>query len=403
MNKFVQIGDFILDVVLRETHKLTSEVTKFPIEEGGNFSDNIRPNPMEFSVDGIVTNAPLPSGQSAQLAKGIPLISQPTPDDVVNVFRSLVTGDPFVKTPNTVKYLRSDLAYMYLKSIWEAGQPVTVRTSLGVFEEMALVDFDTTRQADTGDALKFTASFQQLQIISNERLKSSKTPGYGGKNRRGNKTGYANVGARVLWKRGIQPGGPVIYDTRYVEMRASTLDANKTTWFYVKEQPINIAAINVQVSKVDGRSPNTEVSGFFSLYGKEENRPLTSRETFWLLKDLERDNAIARQRKAEADALAGIRNVQLQDSIDTDRRAAAQARSWASRGAIDAPYDPDILRRPIQDPSKMQRSTMTQQGNGRDPLGGLRQSVGGPNTSKKPLNSSALSNAQNPGLGGILP
>lgn len=361
MNKFVQIEEFILDVVLSEQHRLSCDVTEFPVEDGGSFSDNIRPKPIELTIEGVITNAPLPSMQAAQLAKGIPQIGLP----------DTVSGGS--NTPAVIQYLRSDQAYRYLKYLWERRASVTIRTSLGVFQNMAPLDLDIPRDARTGDAIKFTASFRQIQTVTNDRLKT-RVPGFGGKNRRGNKAGDPNVGARTLWKRGIQPGGPVIYDTKYVEMRADKKDPTKTQWWYVKNQPISLAAITFQTSRTDGNlvssskyKTNTEVSGFFSKFGKEENRLLTDREVFWLLKDLQRDNAAKRAKQWQAQGGFGSNEDELYRNL-RDRKAAEQARSWA---AGTNPYDPDILRRPIQDPSKMQRSTMQQQGDGRDPLGGV--------------------------------
>lgn len=369
MNKFFQIGNFVLDVVMSEGHKMSSRVTEFPVEEGSAFSDNIRPNPMMITCEGIVTNTPLPSNLAQQSKIGKPLFSQP----------DTVSGGS--TEPAVIQHLRSDEAYEYLRNIWLAGQPVTIRTSLGVFERMALEDLDIPRDPQTGDALKFTASFKQIQVISNERLKSSKTPGYGGKNRRGHQNGDPNVGARVLWKRGIQPGGSVIYDTRYVEMRYNP-KAKLTSWYYVKNQPINLAAMTFQTSKVPAGAPaTTEVAGFFSIYGKEENRPLSAREDFWLRKDLARDRTVAAQ-----DAF--LFDVYFAGLSDDERDAARRASSKASRGVIvDNPYDPDILRRPVQDPSRLQRSVMIDQGQGSDPLSRV--------SSKKPLNSSGLSQANN--------
>lgn len=362
-NKFVQINEFILDVTLSETHKFSSEVTDYPVENGGSFSDNIRPKPMQLTIEGVITNTPLQSNAATQAQIPGGVLSQPAPEaaELVGIIGSFITEN----VGPIIKHLRSDQAYQYLRNIWLARNGVTVRTSLGVFENMALVDLDIPRTPETGDAIRFTASFQQIEVVNNERLN---LPGLSDKDRHGPKTGTPNVGAQILWKRGIQPGGPVIYDTKYV-----TLEYNKTAkrieWRYVKQQPISIAAINFQVSRVNGRALNDGPSGFFSMYGPEENRALTEREVFWLNKDLQRDAAARRAKEFAARVSTDETSaVQSEDErTGADRKAASQARSWWDRrGSID---DPEVLRRPIQDPSKLQRSTMKEQGQGTDPFG----------------------------------
>lgn len=379
MNKFFQIGDFILDVVLNESHKMASDVTEYPIEGGGTLSDNIRPKPLEISVEGIVTNHPLPSNLIAQQQVAKPLFSQP----------DTVSGGS--TTPAVIKHLRSDEAYEYLRKLWLSRDVFTIRTSLGVYTNMTVQSIDTTRDSGTGDALRFTAQFKQLEILTNER--TTRKPGYGGKRRRGPQGTDPNVGAKVQWRRGVQPGGPVIYDAKYVEMRADPKDAKVVKWWYIKNQPTNVTGISgaytiafTAAGNLARAQRNTEVAGFFSKYGKEENRLLSERELYWLGKDLERDRNAARVAAFEDDIVdAFVDGPQDATVMAEKRRAAAKARSFGAMGTPGNPYDPDVLRRPIQDPSKMQRSVMQKQGNGADPLGNI--------SSKKPLNTDALSNS----------
>jgi len=52
---------------------------------------------------------------------------------------------------------------------------VTIRTSLGTFEKMALVSLNVPRDASTGEALHFTAQFQQVQFATNKRVRGTVT------------------------------------------------------------------------------------------------------------------------------------------------------------------------------------------------------------------------------------
>jgi hypothetical protein len=55
-----------LDVYDAETHGMPTEVTDFPVEDGPNVSDNIRRKPKTLTIEGYVSDTPLPSNQSAR-------------------------------------------------------------------------------------------------------------------------------------------------------------------------------------------------------------------------------------------------------------------------------------------------------------------------------------------------
>src|SRR5690606_1988974 len=63
----------------------------------------------------------------------------------------------------------SDDAFARLLAIRDAREPVTIETSLRVFENMVLQSLSVPRSAQTGDALRFRATFQQIQLVTNER------------------------------------------------------------------------------------------------------------------------------------------------------------------------------------------------------------------------------------------
>lgn len=140
----VWINDFLIDAALSEVHRFPSEVTQFPTEEGSDLTDNIRPGPIEVQIEGVVSDTPI--GVTA----------------VVRQTQSAEAGDD-------VEVLPSEQALALLERIRDERKPVTIQTSLKVYERMAMEMLEVPRERTTGKALQFTASFRQITTATNER------------------------------------------------------------------------------------------------------------------------------------------------------------------------------------------------------------------------------------------
>ncbi len=125
---------YLIDCFLSEDHKYDSDVTNYPVESGANITDNIRPLPLEVSLEGIVSNTPI--GNIALLRSADPPVTE-----------------------------------MYTKfvELRDARVLTTIRTSLGTFANMAMKTLSIPRAAGRGDELRFNATFIQVQIVSNTR------------------------------------------------------------------------------------------------------------------------------------------------------------------------------------------------------------------------------------------
>jgi hypothetical protein len=127
------IADFIIDAELEGDHRWSATITEHPVEEGVDIVDHISPRPVEITISGLVSDTPLE-----------PLASQ--------------------RGPNP-----SRDAFEHLRDLHAAREPVTIETSLDVFEDMALESFDVPTSAEIGDAFEFSATFRRIEIRSNER------------------------------------------------------------------------------------------------------------------------------------------------------------------------------------------------------------------------------------------
>lgn len=148
------IGDLAIDCTVTETHTATSTVTEHPVESGAKITDHIRPDPVQLSITGIVSDTPIGSRQ---------------------VQRSIAVGGASVQVTqqepptSTTGYARA--AWAKLDAIRTAAKPVKVVTRDKTYESMALVSLSVPKEAKTGGALYFTAQFKQVRIVFNRSTK----------------------------------------------------------------------------------------------------------------------------------------------------------------------------------------------------------------------------------------
>lgn len=143
--QFAMIDSFLIDACISESHEYKSEITKFPVERGGTITDNIRNEPLTVTMECIISNTPI--GKLAQQ------------------FSS--AG-------------RSDFMYQRLLEIRAARKPVTIRTSLKKFNNMALESLSIPRGKGGGDFLRFTAVFVQIDIVDTDRsIRTADPMGHG--------------------------------------------------------------------------------------------------------------------------------------------------------------------------------------------------------------------------------
>jgi len=123
------------DCSLNETHTRRSTVTRFPVEVGGSIVDNIRAEPDGLTLEAIVGAAPLSPDRG-----------QPLADD------------------------RAQRAYEELLRMQEAGDVVTVRTSLRSYSSMAIESTTVPRNAETGLIVKPSISLVQIRTVSSSTI-----------------------------------------------------------------------------------------------------------------------------------------------------------------------------------------------------------------------------------------
>lgn len=138
----IAIDGYLIDAAESEGHVLSSDVTEDEVETGSAFTDVIKNKSDEVTIQGIVSDTPV--------------------GDFVDI-RARATASGL---DEELPYLPSDQAQAILVKIHRDQRPVTIQTSRGTWETMALISLDIPVDDKTGDALGFTAQFRQIRLRS---------------------------------------------------------------------------------------------------------------------------------------------------------------------------------------------------------------------------------------------
>jgi len=152
----------VLDAAVTFGETNTAQVTEHPIESGGVVSDNVLLRPLAVRLEGVVTETPLPAGDSSY--------AQDYFDD------PLITIDARVGTePDPT---RSRTAIDQLRLMFSSRTTIDVTTGIApagqtnvwtdVYPDMVIESLEFPRAADTGDAVRFTAALKQVTIVDSQ-------------------------------------------------------------------------------------------------------------------------------------------------------------------------------------------------------------------------------------------
>ena len=138
-----EIGSITLDAAVRETHRASAKATDHPVEteagEASVVSDHIHVDPLNISIEGVITN---------------------TPAEIGAVIQQTLSGS-FDPAGDAHKQMLEDLLGRRL---------VTVVTTLKTYKDMALEGISVDRNAQKGNALYFTAEGKQIRKVTTKTV-----------------------------------------------------------------------------------------------------------------------------------------------------------------------------------------------------------------------------------------
>lgn len=144
-----KVGSVELDLILDEDHSKSAQVTENPLQDGRAISDGIFLELQEGSLTGLVTNHSVKRAE--ERAKQLELQDSDT---------------LMAEAKNYQLENRAKQAWVDLKAVMDAKQPVTIVTSLEVYDDVAITNIWTERNGDSGDALEIKVSFRQILTVS---------------------------------------------------------------------------------------------------------------------------------------------------------------------------------------------------------------------------------------------
>lgn len=144
-----KVGSVELDLILDEDHSKSAQVTENPLQDGRAISDGIFLELQEGSLTGLVTNHSVKRAE--ERAKQLELQDSDT---------------LMAEAKNYQLENRAKQAWVDLKAVMDAKKPVTIVTSLEVYDDVAITNISTERNGDSGDALEIKVSFRQILTVS---------------------------------------------------------------------------------------------------------------------------------------------------------------------------------------------------------------------------------------------
>lgn len=151
----VQIAALEVDATISEVHEAEAEATEHPVESGGVVSDHVILKPRRYRMEGMVSNAPVEFSAVA-LAK-----------------RAAEVGRAAV---GLAAKPMADRAFTLLTNLLDAREMVTVVTPLVKYSDLVLIALSFPRDAQTGDALRFSATFKQIRRVDSVETELERIP-----------------------------------------------------------------------------------------------------------------------------------------------------------------------------------------------------------------------------------
>jgi len=167
-----------MHAVVSEQHTLTNTITDHPVETGFNASDHSRPNPDLVTMDCRISNTPLSSGQATEAVKAGAFTIQTT-TAAAQAAGAIGAVDGYAQGE-----------WAKLRRLRDIGAIVTVATTMGSYDSMAIESISLPRSARNYDAIAFSISFKRIRVVQNKLTRGvvSTDKRVGKKKSTGNKT-----------------------------------------------------------------------------------------------------------------------------------------------------------------------------------------------------------------------
>jgi hypothetical protein len=143
------IDTITVDASISEQHNSEVEVTDHQVEQGATISDHARVRPVTLALECIVSNTPITAQQAQRIVES--------------------DGFSFTATSPIQGYRgHAEQTFNKLEALRDECRLITVVTALKTYTNMILTSLSVPRNASTGEALRFSATFKSVTLVKNQ-------------------------------------------------------------------------------------------------------------------------------------------------------------------------------------------------------------------------------------------
>lgn len=160
-----------IDATPSVSHTRTANVTSFPVETGGNISDHVTLNNNVLELNCVVSGNPFEFINTTRQVFDLDQIRNPMSllEKSKRLLRQLGSvGDLLQRNES-----RIENAYRYLTELHKNRNPIRLVTDYELYENMVMTNLNINQTVQSGDSLQFTATFEQVNIVSNQLIIAS--------------------------------------------------------------------------------------------------------------------------------------------------------------------------------------------------------------------------------------
>lgn len=177
------MGVLALDAVTSTTLDANSTITAYPVEQGPDVTDHAREAPQTFTLEGIVTETPMPSNPKVEfgLAMGSHDLDIPSTSPKLTSLTRAATNfvgnllsppqknallyGPDAPVASRIKFVTDTLMDLRAKKAL-----IRVITGKGDIDNMLLAAVSVVREAPNGGMARFVIELQQVRLVQSRRV-----------------------------------------------------------------------------------------------------------------------------------------------------------------------------------------------------------------------------------------
>lgn len=181
----------VLDATIAENYDYEAQVTRHPVEEGSDITDNYRLEPFAYTIQGLVTNHPIiaPVTQAGGVAPArheftwevesynVPIVGLQIggPGIIGQVTGGISRDLGFNERKSTANGFNQPFdrvrgVFDAMRTLMVQKKVITIIADLDAFDNMVVRGYTVTRDQSTGEALDFTAEVRQIRVVTSSTV-----------------------------------------------------------------------------------------------------------------------------------------------------------------------------------------------------------------------------------------